>query len=180
MTPVNDKILVSCNMKQKDEMTIGGITIKCANDFDVNYRERSPVIVQVVQGNKRVKEGDILLVHHNTLYTPSPYFVQDNLFSIPTEKIIFGKLTLSGDFMPLYGTIICERVNIETDFPLPAEYQKQYTERVRIINGGDSEYKQGQIVFTRPYSYYEVVYIFGGIQKRVFKIHKDMICGYLK
>lgn len=180
MKSVNSKILVSCNMKQKDEMIIAGFKLKCANDFEKNYRERSPVIVQVIQGNDVVREGDVLLVHHNTLYIPSPFFIQDNLFSIPTEKIIFGKVTISGDFTPLYGTIVCRRVTIESDIPMPPEYQKQYTDRVVVIDGGDSGYKAGQLLFTRPYAYYEIVYILNGIQKRITKIHKDMVVGVLK
>jgi len=127
-----------------------------------------------------VDTGEILIVHHNTLYTPSPYHLGDNLFSIPSNsKILFAKLEEDLSLTPLLGHFFCERVEIPSDFPLPPEYIKHYDDRVRVTDPGQTRYKTGQLLFTRPFSYYEIVYIINNQQKRVIRCHEDMVVGYL-
>lgn len=177
ITPVNGKIVVSCNMKQKEEMTIAGVSIKCCHQYGTNYRERSPVVCVVEQGNKWVKTGEILLVHHNTLYTPSPYHLEGNLFSIPFAKTLFAKIGSEGQLEPICGNILCDRVDIETTFELPPDERKQHIDRVKVTDPGWTKYKIGQLLFTRPHSYYQIVYIWNGIETRVHKCHEEMVVG---
>jgi hypothetical protein len=172
--PVNNKIIVSCDLKQKDEMVIDGVTMKMATLFEKNYREKSPVIAKVVEGNEWVKEGDILLCHHNTFYQPSPYYLYDNLFSIPASNIIFAVLQKDGSLNPVYGNLICERVPVEKDMPVSRETE---INRSVVLNGGYSKYKKGQLIFHRPHAGYDIVYIWDGIENRVTKVHEDQICG---
>lgn len=174
MKTVNGKVLVSCNLKQKEKITIGGLTLRCANNYNTNYRERSPVVCATVD------KQEALIVHHNTLYTPSPFHLYDNVFSIPANgKVLFAKLNEDLSLEPMMGNFFCERIDIPSDFPLPPEYVKQYTDRVRVTNPGKTQYKSGQLLFTRPYSYYEIVYIINETEKRVVKCHEDMVVGYL-
>lgn len=179
MKPVNNKILVRVNMRQKDSMTVGGITVKLATQFDTNYRERSPVVCEVVKGNGFVIAGDILLCHHNTFYTPSPFYLHDDLFSIPFTKIVFAKVGVDGNLAPLCGNIICERMIIETFLPLPPEQQKPYIDRALVKDGSGTPYKAGQLIFHRPHASYEIVYIWQGIEKRVVKVPEEQVCGVL-
>lgn len=181
MTPVNGKILVRCNMRQKDEMTINGVTIKMALPFEMNYREKSPVIVQVVTGNKWVKEGDVLIVHHNTLYTPSPFFLGGDLFSIPFNgKIVFGKLNEDGILTPMGGNIFCQRVDIPTPFPLPIEQRKTYIDRAIVKDAGTLTYKPGQLIFHTPNAGYDIVYNYNKVEIRVTKVNSDFVIAYIK
>jgi hypothetical protein len=181
MKAVNGKILVRCNMRQKDEITINGVTIKMALPFEVNYREKSPVLVAVVEGNKWVKKDDILIVHHNTLYTPSPFFLGGELFSIPfTGKIVFGKLNGDGSLTPLGGNLFGIRVEIPISLPLPPEQRKTYIDRVLVSNAGELPYEKDQLIFTSPSAAYDIVYNYNKTINRVTKVHSDFIIAYIK
>lgn len=178
--PANGKILVRVNLKQKEEMTIGGVTVRTASLFEKNYREKSPVVCAVVHGNTYVKEGDILLAHHNSFYLPSPYHLQDDLFSIPFGKTLFAVVDKDGVIKPICDNILCDRVVIETFLPLPPELQKTYIDRVVVKDGTGTPYKKGETVFHRPNAGYDIVYIWQGIEKRVTKVAGDQVCGVLK
>lgn len=175
MNPVNGKIIVSCDQKQKNEIVIGGITMKMALLYESNYREKSPVIAEVVEGNEWVKEGDVLLCHHNLFYQPSPYYLYDDLFSIPASNVIFAILKPNGSLNPIYGNLICERVVI----PILPEEKKTYINRAVIKDNGYTPYQKGQTIFHRPHAGYDIVYIFDGVETRVTKVHEDQICGVL-
>ena len=62
MNPTNNRIIVRVNISQKSEMLVGGVLLKTATSFDTNYREKSPVIAEVVDGNAILKKGDIIVI----------------------------------------------------------------------------------------------------------------------
>lgn len=180
MIPVNSKIIVQVNPNQKDTVKLGDTVVKCAYNYEVNYRIKSPVIGIIVHGNEFIKEGSITIFHHNNFYLPSPYHLQDDLFSVPFGKTVFGTLNENGDLNPLCGNILCKWIDIETTFPLPPEQRKKYIDRYEIINPTGTIYKKEQIIFTRPHSGYEIVYIWNGIEKKILKVHEEMVCGLIK
>lgn len=177
MKPCNDKILVSCDINQKDKFIINGIEFSTAIKFETNYREKSPTIAQVIHGNAYLKDGDIILCHHNTFYTPSPFYLYENLFSIPANgKIIFATIN-DGELKPIYDNIICDKVEIETPIPLPPS-QKKYSNNTAIVkDGGMTRFKKGQMIFFRPFANYDIVYVYNGTETRVTKIFSPQICG---
>ncbi len=181
MIAANKKILVRCDLSQKDFMQIGGVTLKRGNEYDKNYRERSPVIAQILEHiNDELRENDIILAHHNTFYPPSPFFVKEDIFSIPfNNKMVFAKIDGEGNPQAIAGTIIGEQIEIPSKFNLPPEFRKKYVDRIVILNDSYNSYKKGQIVFVKPYSPYEIVYVFNGIEKRIVKINSEMIVGKL-
>lgn len=180
MKNTNDRIIVRVNMGQKDTMIIGSVKVRTALLYETNYRQKSPVIAEVVEKNRWLAIGDVILCHHNHFYPPSPYFLQDDLYSIPANHTIFAILSKEGELEPVYGNVIAEKVEIETPLPLPPEQRKYYKDRGRIIHGGWTKFKPGELVFTRPSAPYEIVYIFGDIEKRVTKINSSMICAVVK
>jgi hypothetical protein len=180
MIPTNNKIIVRVNLKQKDFMEIGGVTIRMALPFENNYREKSPVIAEVVQGNEQIRRGQLICTHHNHFYSPSPYYLMDDLYSIPFNKTIFGIFGIDGRLEPTCGNMICEKIDIETAIPLPIEQRKKHIDRYSIKNPGWTKYKIAQTIFTRPDSGYEIVYIWQNIENRVVKVDSEMICGILK
>lgn len=179
-TSVNNKIIVSVNMTQKDYMEINGVKIKMGMAFEKNYREKSPVIAKVERGNNRLKQGDIIICHHNHFYPPSPYHLGSNLYSIPVNHTIFAILKENGDLQAVYKNVLGERVDIETYLPLGPDRRKQYSDRIIITDPGGTKYKVGQMIFTRPSSPYEIVYNIGGVIMRKIKVNSDMIVGVLK
>lgn len=180
MRPANNKVIVRVDMAQKSTFTIGGVTVSTALRFELNYREKSPVVACVVEGNEWVKEGDIILSHHNLYYPPSPFWLYDDLFAIPATNVIFAIVDTEGGLTPVYGNVICERIPIESDHPLPPTQRKGHANKSLVINGGYTKYKQGQTIFHRPHANYDIVYIWHGVEKRVTKVHSDQICGVAK
>jgi len=167
-------------MKQKDTFTIGGITVSSALKFETNYRERSPVVGLIVEGNRFIKPGQIALFHHNHFYPPSPYFLMDDLFSVPFNHTVFGILTEEGEIKPMCGNMICQRVEIPTFLPVPVEQRKKYTDRAIIIDPGTQPYKKGQLIFHKPSAGYDIVYNYNNMEIRVTKVHADMVVGFIK
>lgn len=179
-TAVNGKIIVSVNMKQKNEMKLGNIAIKMGLKFDNNHREKSPVIAKVEQGNDYLKQGELIICHHNHYYPPSPYFLYDCYYSIPVNHTIFAILHVDGSLTPTYGNILGEKIDIESTILLPVEQRTQYKDRIKITQSSNPKYSKDQIIFTRPSAPYDIVYNFGGIIKRVTKVWDQMVCGFLK
>lgn len=177
MKPANGKILVRVNMAQKNTLNIAGVTMKIANLFQTNHREKEPILGEVVKGNKVLTTGRIGIFHHNNFAPPSPFHLYDDIFSVPFNKTVFGILYSDGNIRPLCGNILCNRVDIESAIPLPAEQRKQHIDRVVVTNPGDTRYKAGQLLFTRPHAYYEIVYNIDGKEFRVHKIHEEMVVG---
>ncbi len=180
MRSVNQKVLVRVNLSQKDYMEVGGTVIKTALNFDFNYRRRSPVVGQFAESNKLFKEGDLAIFHHNHFYPPSPYFIQDDLFSVPMTKAIFGVLDSNGEMTPVMRNMAVSLIPVPSLMELPPDLQTTYINRYKIEDAGWTTYKKGQIIFTRPNSGYEIVYTWNNIEKRIIKISEDMVCGVVK
>lgn len=178
MEATNNKILVSCNLFQKDYMTIGNAVLKIGQSCNPNYRERSPVIAIAEESSGEIYKGDILICHHNHFYQPSPYWLEGDLFSIPNNKTIFAVIDNNGNAQPVNGNVIAERIYQDTKIDQPPEYRKFYNDRVKVLIAGNG-YAKGQLIFTRTAAPYEIVYIFSGIERRIVKVSKDMVIGYV-
>lgn len=175
----NNKILVKVNNNQKNFFKIGEAEVMSATNYEKNYRERSPVIAEVVNGNGVVEPGDFIICHHNLFYLPSPFHLYSDYFSIPFTKVIFAKLNKDESLTPLCGNILCERVDIQTILPLPTDQKQQYIDRVVCLNPGTTDFKIGQLLFTRPHSYYEIVYVLNGVKHKIHKCDSEMVCGVI-
>lgn len=167
-------------MKQKDTLIIGDIIVSTALKFESNYREKSPIVAQIEKGNKWLKEGEIICCHHNHFYPPSPYYLMQDLYSIPFDKSIFGVFKEKGKINPMCGNMICERVEIPTFLPVPIEQRKTYIDRAVIINPGTQPYEKGQLIFHKPNAGYDIVYNYNGMEIRVTKVHSNFVVGFVK
>lgn len=174
------RLLVRVDLAQKNAMRIGDITVLTATKYDTNYRERSPVIAEVVNGNEHLNAGAYILCHHNHFYAPSPYHLQDDLYSIPANHTIFAILSPSGEVSPVYGNVLAAKVEIETPIRVPPEFREYHKDRGLILDGGWTEFQPGDLVFTRPSAIYEIVYIWGEVEKRICKINSEMICAIVE
>lgn len=178
MIPTNNKVLVRVNLAQKDKMSINGVEFSTAIKFDSNFREKSPVIAQVVSGNQYLKINDIIICHHNHFYTPSPYHIQDDLYSIPFNHTILAKINKDGTLSAVCGNVLGNRIELKSQYYVP-NYKQYYTDRIVITDKGGTKYKNGQVIFTRPSAPYDIVYNIDGIERRVTKVNSEMICGIL-
>jgi hypothetical protein len=180
MKPTNNKIIVRCDVDQKDKMLIGETLFSTAVLFETNYREKSPVIAQVVEGNDVVSKGQYLLCHHNSFYLPSPHHLYDDLFSIPFGKTIFAIINFDGSLQPICENIFCDRVEKQALLDIPPDRREKYLDRVIVRDGGWTPYKNGDLLFTRNHAYYEIVYMFGETENRIHKVHAEMVVGLVK
>lgn len=181
MQPVNGKIIVEVNPNQKDFIKLGDIVFQSALRYEINYKEKSPSIATVIEGNEIIREGDIILTHHNLFYLPSPYHLFGNLFSIPANaKTIFIKILGDGSLLPILGNMICKEIEVESTLEIPPELKKFHKNRYEVIDAGYTRYKKGDIVFTRPSTGYEIVYNINSVERRVLKVNSEMVCGVLK
>jgi len=180
MLSVNDRVIVRVDLAQKDGIVIGGIKVLLGQKYQTNFREKSPVVAEVAEGNEQLRKGDFILCHHNHFYGTSPYHLFGELYSIPANHTIFAVLSPSGELRPVYGNLLACRVEIETSFPVPAEYRECHHDRGLILDGGWTSFRQGDLVFTRPYSLYEIVYIWGDEERRSWKINSEMICAVVR
>lgn len=179
MKPTNGKILVRVDLAQKNTMMTGDIQFSLALKYEVNNREKSPVIAQVVDAHDRLQEGDFLLCHHNH-FSGKTYHLQDDLYSIPANHTIFAVIHPSGELSPVYGNVLAAKVEVESLLPVPAEYREFHKDRGLILDGGWTEFEPGDLVFTRPSAIYEIVYIWGLEEKRICKINSEMICAVVE
>lgn len=180
MISVNDRIIVRVNMAQKNYMLINGVVFQTAMKWEVNYREKSPVVAQVVSGNNILREGDILLTHHNHYHGNSPYFLMDDLFSVPFNRQLFAKLKTDGSIEPICDNVLGERIDIETDLPIPVEERKKHKDRIRVLYGGTTKFRKDDLIFTRASAPYDICYFVNQIERKITKVSDDMIVGYIK
>lgn len=180
MKSVNNKIIVRVDLDQKNSMKIGEVVLSTAIKFDLNYREKSPVIAEVVSGNEWFKKRDLLIFHHNHFYSPSPYFLQDDLYAVPFNKTILAKINKDGTLSAVCGNILGQRISIENNLSIPIEHQKKYVDRLLVTDAGWTEYKKGQTVIHRLNAGYDIVYNLNGEEKRVTKLDSEQICGILR
>ena len=176
MKSVNNRIIVRVDMKQKNSIIISGVKYFTASPFETNFREKSPVVGEIVEGNKFVRKGQIGIFHHNHFYPPSPYFLRDDLYSVPFNRTLFGVL-INDELIPMCGNILCERIEIPTPLPVPYDQRKKYIDRVICTSPGWTIFKKGQLLFHSPNAAYEIVINIGGIEKRIHKIHEEFVVG---
>lgn len=179
MKPTNGKVLVRVNLDQKNTMMICGIQVSLALKYETNNREKSPVIAEVMSDTEHLCIGDFILCHHNH-FNGKQYHLQGDLYSIPANHTIFAVLHPFGELSPVYGNVLAAKVEIETPLPLPPEQREFYKDRGLILDGGWTEFKPGDLVFTRPSAIYEIVYNFGLTEHRICKINSEMICAVVE
>lgn len=172
----SDRILVKVDLDQKGIINIGGEEFNTTLEFNTNYRERNPILAIVLEDHPKIKKGTMICCHHNRFHEYSAYKIQDDIFAIPYTNSIFFRIDKDGEPHSICGNIICERVPIEYDFEVPASYQKNYIDRVVVVNNGYG-YKKGDQVFTVKMADYEVVYNWQHQERRVIKVlAEDILC----
>lgn len=176
MKAKNDKIVVRVDSGQKNNVQMGGVEFLLAKQYNNNRREQNPVVCEVVQGNRRIKPGTFLLVHHNRFSEYSPYELENGLYAIPYDRSLFARIDENGNPHSLCKNIIAKRVEKTGVVQTAASYRKNYNDRVVVLNDGYG-YKSGDEIFTFPFSDYEIVYVWKGEERRVVKVYVEDICG---
>ncbi len=174
----NDKILVEVDYSQKKEADIGGVKMQLSKQFSSNRRESNPVVCRVITGNKHIKDGEYLLVHHNRFVENSPHHLGENLYSLEYNRSIFAKILEDGSVRQMCGNIVVDRIYSDNSKILPDSLRKHNPHKFLVKQDGHG-LKSGQFVFCYKFSDYEIVYVFSGKEHRIVKVYKDDIVGKL-
>ncbi len=179
MLAVKNHIIVKVWTSQKEEIVINGNLFKTGINYNENFREKNPVVAYVKDGIGEIKSGSWIVCNYNYFDWSSPYCMFDDIYTIPVNEEIFAIINEDGTLKPINGNILVERVTIESVLELPEELKKPHINR-GIVASGFGNYKKGDFIFWLPYSDYEIVYNWNGIEKRALKIHHSEIVGRIK
>lgn len=179
MIPVSGNIIVSVIHSQKEEANIGGNVFKTGKNYNENFRERNPVVAYVETGTKEIPIGCHIVCNYSYFDLESPLQITDTKYSIPVNEEIYAIINDDGSLTPIMGNVLVERITKETALELPEELKKPYTNRGILLTETEA-IKSSSYIFWLPFSDYEIVYPWKGVERRALKIHKSEITGYLK
>lgn len=179
ITPLKGNIIVSCNINQKDEVSISGNLFMTGKKYNENFRERNPVVAYVIGGNETIPSGKFIVCNYSFFDLESPYKVEENIYSIPISEEIYAFVDDNGDLIPVCGNVLIERIMKENLIEIPEELKKEQVNK-GIVSRETKMFHKGQTIFFLPYSNYEIVYQWNGEERRAIKIHENEITGYLK
>jgi hypothetical protein len=166
--PKKNFIVVKVNLYQKEMRDVGGVSMQLVPKYTTNFREKNPVVAQVVDGNKFLKKGTFLICHHNFFRDDSPYRIYDDLFSIPVNRQIFCSIDVEGNPHGLYGNVLAERIEETSLLEIPASYKGNLRNQVIAIESKEGILKGEEILICK-FGDYEIVYIWNGVEKRVIR-----------
>lgn len=179
MVACENHIIVKVNSSQKEEINVGCNVLKTGSKYNDNFREKNPVVAEIVNGLGELKTGCFIVCNYNHFEEESPLRLSDDLFSIPVNEEIFAIVKEDGSLKPVCGNILVERVSKDSKLPLPEELKKSHNNQGIVIKNAEA-YTKNQYIFWLPFSDYEIVYNWNGEEKRAIKIHKSEVVGYLK
>lgn len=172
-------IIVKVDNSQKDMAKIGVNILKTGKDYNENFRERNPVIAEVVDGLGELAKGSFIVCNYNYFDLESPLQLTDELYAIPVDEEIFAIVMEDGTLKPVQGNVLVERATMDTPLLIPDELKRPHNSRGIVITN-THQYKKGQFIFWLPFSDYEICYTWNGEERRAIKIHSSEIVGYLK
>jgi hypothetical protein len=174
-----NKIVVRVNHNQKDQIQIADIVFQRALKFETNYRVKSPVMAEVLEGNDEIATGSHIICHHNRFQEHSAYHIEGDLYSIPCNDSIFLRIDNEGNPHSLFENIICERIQVDTKYYIPDEKKRSYHDRVRVISDGYG-FNVGDEILTYNLADYEIVYHWQNQEKRIIKVKKTDIVAIIE
>jgi hypothetical protein len=177
--PTSGHVLVSVDPKQNKEVIISGKKLLTQKQYNVNYREKSPVVCKVEIGLGDIKEGMFLVCNYSHFDEDSPWLMEGGRFSIPVNNSIYGYIDDEGVLHPLCGNVFVTRLLKDHDIYIPADFEKPQINHGHVGVSGEG-WEAGQEIFWYNYSDYEIVYTWKGVERRTIKVENDEIVGFMK
>ena len=179
MNTVNDSILVSVDLSQRDNSKIGDTLMLTGRKYNENFRERNPVIAYVDKSAKDIPTGSHIVCNYSFFDLESPLEITDGTYSVPISEEIFAIVNDDGLLTPVQGNVLVERVTKDSKVELPEELKKPHMDRGILLTPTDN-IKSGKFIFWLKMADYEICYTWKGEERRALKIHQSEIVGYLK
>ncbi|MEJ7831206.1 MAG: hypothetical protein WKF91_23575, partial [Segetibacter sp.] len=148
-----------------------------------NGRVSNPVLAEVVATNEKypeIEKGDVIILGHNTINNKAfELFTKDGIrtLSVPVDRWILGKIGAKGEFLPLFGNTVAQRVPekpLSSIIITPDAYKKTEENKMNIIAvaPGVSDIKPGQTAIVHRHSDYEAVYHVNGEEHRTVVVYE--------
>jgi hypothetical protein len=169
-------ILVQVDTSQKVEAVIGDSKVFTGKRYNVNFREKNPVLATVIDGYGGFKKGATIVCNYNYFDDDSQFLVSDGIFCIPVDEEIYAIIDEEGEWHPVCKNLLVGRVPIEHIIDIPEELRKNQHDRGMVIRG-NGKYKAGDFIFWLPYSDLEMIYLWEGVEKRAIRVSNEEVCG---
>jgi hypothetical protein len=170
--------MVRVDPEQKTEMIIGDSLLLSGSRYSDNWREKTPVVAEIIQGFGIYTPGMSIICSYTHFGEDSYYSLYDDHYSIPIDEFIFAIIQENGSLMPVNGNIFVEREYAISFIEKHDDYKKPLKNRGRILNDGEG-FKQGDQVFWLNYADYEIVYNWLNSEYRAIKVEKQEIVGVI-
>lgn len=180
MQPTKDHILVNVNLAQREEtMLSSGHMIQTGSRYSTNFRLKSPAVAEVIEGCGEIKTGMTIICNYNHFSEGNPYQLSDNLFSIPVDILIIGRLDENGNLIAMNGNIIIEELETSSKIELPSDYKMQKVNHGFVAQDA-GEYKKGDEILWFNFSNYKVLWNWFGEERSVTTIEIAEIVAKIK
>ena len=193
MRPLKSKIIVKAFLEQKESHQIKCddgrvINLYIGRKYAENNREANPTVCEVLSvpdDITEVKVGDTLIVHHNLIGNKASYIEQKDgnvTLTICADYTIYAKILQNGTLQPVFGNIIADRIHkpspfISSQLIAPFEETEENLFKVLSVSEKEEDIKVGDTILCYKYSDYEMVYNFGGEERRAIRIVKNDVLG---
>ena len=148
-----------------------------------------------------VSIGDTLIVNHNLIGNKASWIEEKDGYvtlTINADSSIYAKLCENGTLQPVFGNLIAERIHCKDDGRIeavlvdnevvddggimnvivaPFSKTHDYVFKVLAISEGEQFASVGDYVVCYKHSDYEMVYNYGGSEKRAIRIKGDDVLG---
>jgi hypothetical protein len=133
----------------------------------------------VLQGNDEIPGGSLIVTHHNYFIEYSPFEVADGIFSIPYTENIFAVIDKDGNPTPVCGNIIAERIQENEYIGMANPKRLHFHDRAKVVSDACG-FKTGDEILMLPFSDYEIVYNWRGIERSVIRVYSKNIVAVVK
>lgn len=180
LEPSKGHILVSVDPTQNKEILISGKKLLAQKRYNINYREKNPVVCKVLKGFGDITEGMFLVCNYSHFEEESPWFIGDNLYSIPVDISIIGRIDEDGNLHPMCGNVFVSRILKEHKIEIPKDFEKPQINHGFVAVSGEG-WEKGQEIFWYNMSDYHIFYTWKGKEVRDYiKVESTEIVGFIK
>lgn len=169
MQPTKNNIVVKVQMNQREEIAVGNHVLQTGSRYSENFRLKSPAVTEVIEGYGEIEKGMTLICNYNHFSEGSPYLLFDNVFSIPVNELILGRLDKNGDFIAMNGNICIEELENYSKLEIPSDYKMQKVNHGFVAQDA-GQYKKGDEILWFNYSNYKVLWNYLGEERSVTTI----------
>ena len=182
-------LIVKAHLEQKESHNIqmpdgSTVSLYIGRKYGENNREINPTLVEVISVGDEVDNisvGDKLILHHNLIMNEASYIKKDGQLvwmGIPANSLVYAKVNEDGTLVPLFDSLIGERVKKPKVSKLEYEDKtEQMKFKILQVPDGYEDVKPGDTILAYKLSDYEMVYHYDNKECRAIRIAAKDVLG---